>query len=365
MPSRMMPLYPAEGTVHKQLEYAHALIERDARLSNCLPAETVLALSDVMDIIGTYHSSRIEGYEVEPEVFTQAVADQDGPSTRVVRSLHDALMVMRKRVRSCDFKAYGSSTVQMAHRLFCAEQVEHMPGAYRQGVVTVGKHVSVESEAVPGMVGKLLEFHARASSKASKLISLLALHHRLVWIHPFLDGNGRVARLILQLAMSEAGFSALWSISRGLSLRVDDYYRALAGADQPRMGDLDGRGNLSDKRLVEFVQFMLEACEQEIDYAAHNLERDRLVRCIDAYFLDEALRPAGVTLDSHLAWKALFFQGAMPRGEFKRLIPKGDRTATGQVAALAKADLVITTTSRSDLKPKIPMPLARLIFPAL
>jgi Fic family protein len=368
MTGRIMPLHPAEGTCQPQIELVHQVMLCDARLSNCLPEQTMMALGDIAQIAGVYHSSLIEGYDVQPEVFLNVVAAGEDTDVAEVRSLHKATVELAK-ADQFGMPAYSAEVIKSAHGRFyrhvneaVANELIQQPGKYRRRLVSIGKHVPVEEEAIPAMMAKLQESYRFAGSKAHKVISVLGLHHRLAWIHPFLDGNGRVSRMVLQLALQNEGFSRVWSISRGLSRLRDDYYKALSGADQPRMGDLDGRGNLSNKRYVEFINFMLIVCGEEIQYAQSCLDRSRLSGCIDAYFQDVSLRPEGVSEDSHLAWKALFFQGAMPRGEFKRLIPKGDRTATGQVAALAKAGLVVTKTSRSDLTPKIPMPLARMIF---
>ena len=52
----------------------------------------------------------------------------------------------------------------------------------------------------------------------------LAAHHRLTWIHPFLDGNGRVARLMSHATLLDALHTgAAWSLARGLAHNVAAY----------------------------------------------------------------------------------------------------------------------------------------------
>jgi Fic family protein len=79
-------------------------------------------------------------------------------------------------------------------------------------------------------------------SKTQRLISCAAAHHRLLWIHPFLDGNGRVARLMshAMLLRLDVG-NSLWSIARGLARHVNEYKSALTHADGERQNDYDGR----------------------------------------------------------------------------------------------------------------------------
>jgi Fic family protein len=71
----------------------------------------------------------------------------------------------------------------------------------------------------------------------ARIIALAAAHHRLAWIHPFLDGNGRVIRLFSDAGFMREGLYAggLWSMSRGLALQESTYKSLLANADQRRL----------------------------------------------------------------------------------------------------------------------------------
>jgi Fic family protein len=93
---------------------------------------------------------------------------------------------------------------------------------------------------------------------AVRIFAMAAAHHRFNYIHPFVDGNGRVSRLMSHaMALSaDIGAHGLWSISRGPARGLSDageYRRMLDAADEPHRGDLDGRGNLSQQGLIEFV----------------------------------------------------------------------------------------------------------------
>jgi Fic family protein len=105
-----------------------------------------------------------------------------------------------------------------------------------------------------------------------------ASHHRLVWIHPFLDGNGRVARMMSHAYLRHIGLgSALWSVSRGLARQRARYREVLERADRPRQGDLNGRGALSEAELVQFCRFFLETCIDQVDFMSETLDPTRLL----------------------------------------------------------------------------------------
>ena len=141
------------------------------------------------------------------------------------------------------------------------------PGQLRTQQVTVGRHLAPD----PGDLGRLLRrfFSVYDPSKFSgtqRIVAAVAAHHRFLWIHPFLDFNGRLARLLTQWQLEEAVpyIRGLWSLSRGILSRVDEYKSLLSRADYPRQGARDGRGARSEKNLIGFCQFMLEVAIEEL-----------------------------------------------------------------------------------------------------
>lgn len=67
-----------------------------------------------------------------------------------------------------------------------------------------------------------------------------AVHHRLAWVHPFLDGNGRVTRLQTQLALHAQGLTnGLWSPLRSFARTEANYKVSLKAADEHRPGDFE------------------------------------------------------------------------------------------------------------------------------
>ena len=133
-------------------------------------------------------------------------------------------------------------------------QVRMTPGEFRTGEdqeVSVGRHLPPSAAVVKAFMA---HFEARYRfgplGPGSRIMAIAAAHHRLNYIHPFLDRNGRVSRLMSHAMALEAGIGAhgLWSVSRGLARGLEsrgEYKRMMDHADSPRQGDLDGRGNLS------------------------------------------------------------------------------------------------------------------------
>ncbi|MDU8350511.1 Fic family protein [Pseudomonas syringae pv. actinidiae] len=185
--------------------------------------------------------------------------------------------VIVKSSAACTSAPYSLESVLLAHASWldatasCADRRSAFPalslisgksGVLRSRDVVVGKHVAPEPGVIRSMIKRAEDSSRWLNSKPDKLIALLAHHHRFLWIHPFEDGNGRIARMLLETGMEGLGLSGMWSMSKALSRHQDEFYRLLSQADQPRRGDLDGRGNLTHSGLVSLIDFMIDCATE-------------------------------------------------------------------------------------------------------
>jgi Fic family protein len=114
------------------------------------------------------------------------------------------------------------------HRLTVGQKPESQPGSYRNaGVVITGSDLRPpEPLAVPGLMQQLVSWINRPKHLDTLAFAVIA-HHKMTAIHPFMDGNGRVARLLLNLFLIRSGYPVV-------NIRRDDrpqYYEALTFAD--------------------------------------------------------------------------------------------------------------------------------------
>ena len=132
------------------------------------------------------------------------------------------------------------------------------PGVWRsrdEDNVAVGRHEPPSSSRIDASMAHFeVRYRFNALGRAARIMATAAAHHRFNYVHPFLDGNGRVSRLMSHAMAKEAGIGAhgLWSISRGLARGLQsrgDYMRMMNHADMTRQGERDGRGNLSEAAL--------------------------------------------------------------------------------------------------------------------
>jgi Fic family protein len=196
-------------------------------------------------------------------------------------------------------------------------------------------------------------------------LTLAASHHRLLWIHPFRDGNGRVARLMshaVTLDVLESG--GLWSIARGLARNIEKYKAHLVNCDLSRRNDLDGRGNLSEEALVDFTRFFLQTCIDQINFM-ENLMQPNLLRTRILVWTREEIELKHLPAQALQILEAILYRGEVSRGEMSEILNVTDRHSRRLIAVLIDKGILISDSARSPLKLAFPAQLAERWMPGL
>ena len=202
-------------------------------------------------------------------------------------------------------------------------------------------------------------------SKSRKVAAVAAAHHRLLWIHPFLDGNGRVVRLMAHAMFRRLGIgSSLWSISRGLARNAAEYKALLMAADRPRENDYDGRGNLSERALFDFCRFFLRTSIDQVRFMQSLLDPGNLLRRMELYSRDE-LEAGRLPKGSYPILREAVLRGTVERGTVPALLHLGERAARNVTAELIDKKLLISESSRAPLRLGFPTEAVERWFPLL
>jgi Fic family protein len=224
--------------------------------------------------------------------------------------------------------------------------------------------VSISPGAVPRFLQRFEQAFGRLG-KTNAILSAAAAHHRLLWIHPFLDGNGRVARLMSHASLLETlETGGIWSSARGLARNVETYKAHLANCDLPRRNDLDGRGTLSQEALAAFTRFFLEICIDQINFMEQLVQPDRL-RARILLWAEEEIRVGTLPPKAGNVLEAVLYRGQLPRGDVANLVATGDRQARRVVSALIGQNVLTAETSRAPLRLAFPATLASRWMPGL
>jgi hypothetical protein len=201
--------------------------------------------------------------------------------------------------------------------------------------------------------------------RTDTILAAATAHHRLAWIHPFTDGNGRVMRLMSHAVLREVlDTGGVWSIARGLARNVDEYKRRLAECDLPRRNDLDGRGSLSEEALAGFIRFFMKACIDQVTFMEGLVQPDRL-RTRIVLWAEEEMRLGALPHKSAQVLEAVLYRGMLPRGDVPGIVQTGARQAGRIVAALINRGVLTATSSRAPLSLAFPAELAARWMPGL
>jgi Fic family protein len=182
-------------------------------------------------------------------------------------------------------------------------------------------------------------------------------------MHPFADGNGRATRLQTHAAMLPIT-RGLWSVNRGLARGMQDYYDHLAAADAPRQGDLDGRGNLTQKGLLQWIDYFLGVCEDQVSYMRNMLALDSMKAKINACVLIETAR-GRLRAEAALPIYHLFAAGPATRGEFIQMTGLSERTGRSLLSAALKCGLVASDSSHAPVRFAFSLESLPILLPAL
>lgn len=382
---RMEPMLLGATAVHRALSHdlAVEVAAASSGFRRSLPPGIGESLGHLVRSMNCYYSNLIEGHNTHPVDIERALVEDFSRDTRK-RNLQ---LEARAHIEVQGWidsggaagRAVSPECLREIHHRFCTKLPESMlevedpetgerlrlePGELRRRDVRVGQHVTVS----PGALPRFLEHFGRIYGRLGRMDAILAAaaaHHRLLWIHPFLEGNGRVARLMSHALLLESLESGgLWSVARGLARNVVEYKRHLAACDWPRRDDLDGRGNLSEQSLGEFTVFFLRTCLDQIHFMEGLVEPHRL-RSRILEWAEEEVRSGRLPAKSGVMLEAVLYRGELPRSELAGISGTGDRQARRIVSALQKHGVLTSPSSRAPLRLVFPAALAGRWMPGL
>lgn len=364
-------------------DLAMELARKSEGFKRSMPSGTGRALSDLVRSMNCYYSNLIEGHDTHPVDIEKALNNDysDDAKKRDLQKEARAHIEVQRWIDDGGLagRAVAAEGLRDIHRRFCeelpddllwvenpssGERIRVVPGELRENYIEVGLHVAISPAAVP----RFLEHFERSYSglgETEALISLAAAHHRLLWIHPFIDGNGRVARLMSHaMILDGLDTGGVWSVARGLAKSSQDYKAKLQDCDSSRRGDLDGRGNLSEAALVGFTRYFLTACIDQVEFMEGLVSPDKIRERIISWCKSQV--DAGkLPKQSPMLLEAVLFRGEIKRGELMDLLQVARRTTTRVVSGLLESGILASDSAKSPLRIAFPAKLAPEIMPGL
>ncbi|MFV9505473.1 MAG: Fic family protein [Oscillochloridaceae bacterium umkhey_bin13] len=253
-----------------------------------LPPAIVAKLYEDLRVRLTYHSNAIEGNTLDLGETQLVIAHGITIGGHTLQEHLEA----RNHATACSFvqdlaqrdAILDEAALLQLHALITKDLVE-TAGAYRRGAVFISgsEYRPPHHTQVPGLMHDWFVWLDGDGQRYPPLVRAALAHEMLLAIHPFLDGNGRTARLVLNLQLMQAGYPVTLLL-RGWRAT---YIRAL---EQAHHGQFNPLVNVIGRAVEGGLDLFLEACDAVPQELQRPL-RDVAEACaIDAAYLSWLLR---------------------------------------------------------------------------
>lgn len=389
------PLAPTQlsGTFDdKLLEKAEYICIESPKLLGGYNEIVINEIKNLLRITNSYYSNRIESEGTHPINIEKAMKKEFSEDTKEKQLQYLSLAHIQTQIHLENTlhllsTPFDTNFQKEIHKEFYSyegmkdfltikrddKSIDMIPGNLREEDVMIGEHIAVPYQELENIMKQFNEAYngsIRHGLKIMKILYILSSHHRFVWIHPFLDGNGRTSRLLMDSLITFIGIEGygLWNISRGLARNNSKYKSLLAAADEIRTSDYDGRGNLTNKGLYQLVDFMLDVAIDQIDYMKSVLSIKELSQRIENYveFAKKKMyRIEPLPKHTDRLLKELLIKGSVRRGNVEKIIGTKQTVASTLIKELIQRDYIQSDTARGDIRIKFNAHFSMKIFPEL
>jgi len=220
-----------------------------------LPKSAIQKIREQFEIEMTYNSNAIEGNSLTLKetylVINEGITIKGKPlkDHLEARSHQEALNYLYELVSKNKRNTLSERLIRLFHQIVIQDIDKDWEGKYRNSSVVIGGTNLKLPEAieVPRLMSNLIKWISENRGKIHPVELAGIIHHKLVAIYPFFDGNGRTARLIMNVILMQSGYP----LSVILKNDRKKYYDTLSKADK---GDLN-----------PFIRFIAQSVERSLD----------------------------------------------------------------------------------------------------
>jgi len=220
-----------------------------------LPVSSVKKLKEQFEVEMTYNSNAIEGNSLTLKetylVINEGITIK-GKSLKdhlEAKSHKEALDYLYSLIESGKNNTVSERFIRSLNQIVMQDLDKEWAGRYRNSDVIIGgsDHKPPDALEVPRLMRNLVSWIGENKKKTHPVELASVLHHKLVFIHPFFDGNGRTSRLAMNIVLMQSGFPLVVVLKNDRKR----YYKTLSLADK---GDYN-----------QFVNFIARAVERTLD----------------------------------------------------------------------------------------------------
>lgn len=220
-----------------------------------LPVSAVQKLRQQFEIEMTYNSNAIEGNSLTLKetylVINEGLTIKGKPlkDHLEAKNHQEALEYLYDLIEKDKKNTFSENLIRSLNQIVQQNIDKDWAGRYRNSGVIIGgaDHKPPEALEISRLMRNLIDWVGDNEKKMHPVELAAILHHKLVYIHPFFDGNGRTSRLVMNIILMQSGFPLV------IVLKNDRkrYYQTLSSADKGEYAD--------------FVNFIARAVERTLD----------------------------------------------------------------------------------------------------
>ncbi len=226
-------------SILKRIDQKHKLIQSKRPLSKQL----VQKLKEQFSFDLTYNSNAIEGNKLTLKETYLVINDGltvKGKSLKdhlEAKNHHEAIHFLYELIEHQKKHTISEQLIRSLQQLIIKDIEDSEAGRYRTGnvMITGSKHRPPESYEIPNVMKELIDWIRKNVNRLHPVELAALAHHKLVHIHPFTDGNGRTARLFMNLILMQKGYPLVVILKNDRQ----KYYRALEKADRGNTQDIE------------------------------------------------------------------------------------------------------------------------------
>jgi Fic family protein len=241
---------------------------RRKRLEGSTHPNIFFQLKNLFHMLESIGSARIEGNNttIEEYIETKIEPPKTIPSNiKEIQNIESTLDFIDKNVSD---HSINKLFISELHKMTVQGlepppngEGDKTPGKFRQANVTItgSTHQPPDVSQIDSYMEELCNFINEKHSPKYDLLKVAIAHHRFVWIHPFLNGNGRTVRLLTYAMLVKQGFNV------DIGMRIlnptamfcndrNNYYHKLSMADQG-----------TDEKILEWCKYVLEGLKEEME----------------------------------------------------------------------------------------------------
>lgn len=237
--------------------------KREVDRKRPLSSSVVKKLEEEFALAWTYNSNAIEGNTLslqETELVINEGITIGGKTVNEhleainhIRGIEYLKSILDKKIE------ISEEVIKELHKIILSTIDDEEAGNYRRVNIRIvgAHHIPPQSIKVPRLMEDFLEWYYQNHRKISISEMAAELHYRLVMIHPFIDGNGRVARLVMNLYLMRNGYPP------AVILKVDRkrYYRVL---NEANLGRKEGFENFIGRSIERSLIIYLNSVEPDL-----------------------------------------------------------------------------------------------------